>query len=352
MRVLLSSRRTVVARAVPLTFLAAILAGAALADAMAQAPELDSAFGFEVGEERAYKLGPVDAVFAGEAAEWRIWLERLEQVDGQYLATFNFTHERYEGIPGSQDPTRGLMNVSVQGRLRTNLAGFPLMVQYQQEFSILGEEVYGNGRRIIRFDYDADRKRFDKGVKVGKRDFDFHFAVPKYEYLDPSVPRGAYVYMPGALDCLGTSQVTCVELEPAFANPGLLSLMMSTLSEVEEDEREFLFFMPASLSASPFNQVMAGPWLSRERNNIASMKRYFDFMKVKLGPSVEIEVGPRTLHAWEIDMCCGIDRIYVRPDGTVLRVDLEGTMHNSPDRWIRYVFPSEEFSTNEDPEIR
>jgi hypothetical protein len=49
-------------------------------------------------------------------------------------------------------------------------------------------------------------------------------------------------------------------------------------------------------------------------------------------------------------MGAGIDRIWIEPEGRVLRVDLDTTRDNSDERYIRYVFPSEAFtSPNDDP---
>ena len=75
-------------------------------------------------------------------------------------------------------------------------------------------------------------------------------------------------------------------------------------------------------------------------------------MKVELGTSWDIEVGPKTLHAWEVDLCCGIDQAYIEPGGRVVRVNLDTTYTNSDKRYIRLVFPFEEFLLNEDPVLR
>ena len=161
------------------------------------------------------------------------------------------------------------------------------------------------------------------------------------------------MYLPGSLACLGDTRHFCVELEPALANPGFLSFTIGALEEMEKSEREFLFFSPVSLSQSPFVRVMGGPWLTRERNRMTSVERYYEYVKLKLGASEEVEIGPRTMHAWEVDMCCGIKRAWVEPSGRVLRVDLESTLSNPDDRYIRYIHPFEEFITpNEDPELR
>lgn len=335
---------------------AIVIAGIVLAAALAQpaqAPRPDTAFGFEPRELRRYRIGPPDSLALGETAEWTLRFDGFEYPAGETLAVFSFTHERFERIPGTFGNVIQLLSVLVEGRLKTNLAGFPLHVQYTQRFIDQGEEMDGTGRRFVRFRFDRQEKRFVKTVRVGTQEWEFKFGVPKQKHIDLEIPRGLYMYMPGALGCLGETRVICVELEPALANPGFLSLALPALEELEEAKREFVFLMPVSLAASPFHRLMAGPWLSRERDRLGNIQRYYEFIKLKLEASAQIEVGPRTLHAWKLDMCCGIDQVWVEPGGRVLRVDLDTTMLNPDDRFIRYVFPFEEFvSPNEDPELK
>lgn len=325
---------------------AAVVSGAA-----AQAPVPSRALSFEVGEQRSYRLGPAESLGLGESAEWSITLRSIVNENGQYVANFEFDHERFEVIPGSFDPAGGLMIVNVAGRLRTSLAGFPLWLEYTQEFDIGADEWADNGRRTIRFVYEGNG-RYRKYVKSGRQDWDFKVNVPKYKHMDFDAPRGLYLYMPTAIECLGTSRATCMEQEPAFANPGFLSMIGAVLEETEESKRDFMFFMPGGLGPSPFLPLTSSDWLRHERNQISNMKRYFQIMKVELGTSRDVEVGPKTLHAWEVDLCCGVDHAYIEPGGRVVRVNLETTYTNADKRYIRLVFPFEEFLINEDPILR
>ena len=321
--------------------------------ATGRAPAPATAFGYAPGESRRYVLGPPEALDPGEGAEWTLRFDGFEDTPDGWRADFGFTHERFERLLGTLVPAQQVMSVRVEGRLRTNLAGFPLWLEYTQEFIVDGERASDTSRRTVRYTWVPGEHRYDKTIKLGTRDWQFKVPVPNHRYVDLDVPRGIYLYLPGALSCLGDSRVTCVELEPALGDPGLLGFILGPLEEQSDSEREFAFFMPMGLRASPFSHATAGPWLSRERNRLASLDRYFDFVKVKLGTSGQVQVGPRTLHAWEVDMCCGIDRAWIEPDGRVLRVDLETTMTNPEKRWIRYVFPFEEFVTpNEDPARR
>lgn len=330
---------------------ATISIAAAVGSAVAQAPVPTRALSFDVGEHRSYRMGPADSLGLGESAEWSIALRSIVDENGQYVANFEFDHERFEVIPGSFDPAGGLMIVNVKGRLRTNLAGFPLWLEYTQDFDIGSDESFDNGRRMIRFVYEGDGK-YRKFVKAGRKDWEFKIGVPKYKHMDFDGPQGLYLYMPTAIECLGTSRDTCMDQEPAFANPGFLSMMAAALEEMADSKREFMFFMPGGLGQSPFMPLASGDWLSYERNQISNMKRYFEIMNVELGTSWDVEVGPKTLHAWEVDLCCGIDQAYIEPGGRVVRVNLDTTYTNSDKRYIRLVFPFEEFMLNEDPVLR
>jgi len=330
---------------------AAILIAAAVGSAAAQAPVPTRALSFEIGEHRTYRIGPAESLGLGESAEWSIALRSIVDENGQYVANFEFDHERFEVIPGSFDPAGGMMIVNVQGRLRTNLAGFPLWLEYTQDFDVGSGESFDNGRRMIRFVYEGNG-RYRKFVQAGRKDWDFKIGVPKYKHMDFDGPKGLYLYMPTSIACLGTSRDTCTEQEPAFANPGFLSMMAAALEEMEDSKREFMFFLPGGLGESPFMPLTSGDWLSRERSQVSNMKRYFEIMKVELGTSWDVDVGPKRIHAWEVDMCCGIDQAYIEPGGRVVRVNLDTTYTNSDERYIRLVFPFEDFMLNEDPVLR
>lgn len=336
---------------------AALLVAAALAgphggtgEARAQeAPGPTSAFGYQLGELRHYRLGPLESLASGEAADWTIELERFVETPDGWNVLFAFTHDRIERVPGSMD-ARDLIGVNVYGSLLTNLDGFPLEIDFVQELSIAGETLSSSDVRHVAYAWDRSANRYRKNVKIGKRDWDFDFGAAKYDYYDEDRPRGIYVYMPSALGCLGSSRYACFENDPAFANPGLLSILFPALMDADRGERDFMFLMPTTVGAPPFVSSGAGDWLRRERSGFEAVARYFDRTKLRLGISEEIEVGPRKRHAWELRIGSGVDRIWIEPEGRVLRVDLDQTYDNTDKRYIRYVFPSEAFtSPNVDP---
>lgn len=322
----------------------------ATAAAWAQdAPAPTSAFGYQLGEERHYRLGPIDSLASGEAADWTIELERFVETPEGWNVLFDFTHDRIERIPGAFDATE-LIGVNVYGSLMTNLDGFPLEIDFVQELSLSGETLSDSDVRHIAYRWDREARRYRKSVKIGRRDWDFNFGVAQYGYWDEERPRGVYAYMPSALGCLGSSRFACFENDPAFANPGFLSILFPALLDAERGERDFMFLMPTTVGTTPFVAATTGDWLSRERSGFEALQRYFDRTKLKLGASGDVEIGPRTLHAWELEMGAGIDRIWIEPEGRVLRVDLDTTHDNTDKRYIRYVFPFEAFtSPNDDP---
>lgn len=310
----------------------------------------DSLFGYAPGEERLYQIGPPDSLMPGESAEWSVRFARTRETENGLEADFEFSHRRFEVLTGSLNAAQEILEIRVDGTATFNRDGFPLQVRFQQQFLNRGERTAQDGRRSVSFVYEPDRKRYRKELAVGKQDWDFNFAIPGYDELDLDSQRGLFLYLPSSLGCIGSARATCVESELAFANPGFLAMVLPYLLEEEKTERDFLFFMPSSIGATPFRPVIGGRWLSRERNNLGNQKRYFERWKLKLGESEEIEVGPRKMHAWRLEMGGGIDRIWIEPGGRVLRIDLETTMGNADKRYIRLVFPFEDFvSPNPDP---
>lgn len=315
------------------------------------APLAETFYGYEPGEERRYRIGPPEELAPGESAEWEIRYEGIED-DPTFgpVARFAFGHHRFELVPGSWGPAEEIMEVRVTGVALLSRDAFPLDVRYEQHFLSGGETTSGSARRNLRFLFDRETRRYTKYLEMDRRDWDFRFAIPSHDDVDGEALRGLYLFMPSALGCIGTSRGTCIEAEPAFTNPGFLSMVLPFLLEEEKSERDFYFFMPAGIGSTPFRPTMPSRWLSRERDNLRSQDRYFERWKMKLGASEEVEVGPRQLHAWEMELGGGIDRIWIEPSGRVVRIDLETTWSNTDDRHIRLVFPFEEFlSPNDDP---
>lgn len=318
-----------------------------------QATPPERFFGYEPGEERLYRLGPPESLVPGESAEWRIRFRGYRETEDGSVAEMEFGHRRFELIPGTWNPAEDIMEVRVDGRALLSRDGFPLQVQFEQFFVSQGERLSADGRRRMSYTYLPESREYRKDLSVDGRDWDFEFRVPTHEEIDLEERRGVFLYEPSSLGCLGTSQRTCLAQELSFANPGFLSMVLPYLLEEEPSERDFMFFMPAGIGASPFRPMDVSRVLPRERDNQGNQRRYFERWKLKLGASREVEVGPRTMHAWELEVGGGIDRVWMEPGGRVLRVDLETAWDNPDERHIRLVFPYEDFVTpNEDPAER
>ena len=337
------------ASALPLAALVEMEAGALAAEESAAQNTatgmMMGAFSFKLGEERCYRMGPEDSMRAGESADWVLRLDHFDDGAGvngarDVRAIFAFEHERFEFLRQALNTQRRFLNVSVEGELTVNLDGFPLELEYVEKHSIAGEEMSRYGRRFVRFSFDG--RRMEKQVRFDERNWDFKIGIASDKTVDLSIPRGLFTFVPSSVACLGDAYGgLCGENDPAFSNPGLLSLMMPALLEEEDGERDVMFFMPAGINVSPFQMIRIDLWVHRERDNINNLRRYFERTKMELGASVDIELGPRRFHAWEIEVSDGIKKVYIEPDGKVLRVDLESTMGNSRDRWIRLLLPSE-----------
>ena len=99
-----------------------------------QAP--DRAFGYFVGEERRYILGPSESLLEGEGRDWLIRLDRIEGDAEEFVVVFALEFEdRRPGISyrGSQE-----VYFRVEGELKVNRFGFPLELRYTE-----GEEQSG-----------------------------------------------------------------------------------------------------------------------------------------------------------------------------------------------------------------
>ena len=124
-------------------------------------------------------------------------------------------------------------------------------------------------------------------------------------------------------------------------NPGLLDIFWPLLVEEPDGKREVLLWKPHGFGGSPLGLIDVHRWVSDEREMLRNRRRYFQITNVTLGVSTTVEIGRRSMHAWELDVGRGLRKAYVDPDGVVLRVDLERTPDRSRQRWIRLVFPSE-----------
>ena len=266
---------------------------------------LATAFGFRVGEERRYAIGPPGALQAGEG---ELWIMRLESISGEppnRRVNFRLEHEatRYQRWPnpfssGQLMVFRGSMELTV------NEHGFPLHVRYEGDFDGAPtpnshEEVtltFADGKFVVRNPFSM---RFRQ----------YNVSVPSSPLVDPTIPRG--VYVSGA------------------ENPALYNLILAGSGIVEAGDIEYLSLWPSPLatrSTSRFNGT------SRERGLSRTRLRFEEFTTVDIGGVEEEALRLRRPSGARPD-------IYVRADGTVLRVDMSTRLKHSA--FIRLLRPTE-----------
>ncbi len=265
------------------------------------------AFGFGLGEERRYVIGPPGALQPGEA---ELWIIRLESISGEppnRRINFRLEHEatRYQRTPnvfsrGELMVFRGSMELVV------NEHGFPLRVQYQGDLNNSPTQ-YSQEEVTLTFAEGefAVRNRFSMRFRA------YDLSVPSSPLVDPTIPRGVYV--------------------SGSENPALYSLILASAAIEEVGDIEYMSLTPGVLAGRGTRSGFYRP--TRERSLSRTRLRFEELTSVDIG-GVEEEAlrlrrpgGPRP-------------DIYVRPDGTVLRVDIT-TRLNKDSAFIRLLRPTE-----------
>jgi hypothetical protein len=305
------------------------------------------AFGYRVGEERRYTIGPEDALRRGEIGFWSIRLDEIEGEGEDFKAIFSLSHERSTTYMDMLSQGKAdIFFIRVETVLTVNAYGFPLKVVITEQQD-LGERAIESDLRTSIYTFDGER--YQKQVRLSGRTWDFNVHIARHRDLDVEVPRGVFLYLPTGLRCLGRRTNTieydpfeyregCDWSDPAMGNPGLLSFVIPELWETDEAEKEFLFFTPVTMGTRPAGLINHGQWLRMERDRLGNTDRYWSKAKLEVKELVEIEVGSRTLEAWKMDLW---NDVYVDRHGKVLRVDLDPNPQYSKDRWIRIQFASE-----------
>lgn len=300
------------------------------------------AFGFELKEERRYVLGPEDALRPGESAFWRIRLEALEGGAEERRAVFVLEHSRDEFFSDAVSRGRAL-RVLIDAELTVNPYGFPVRLALREQEDAGGEtESLSQVRETI---YEFDGEQYQKRSRLSGREWTFDVPIANQENLDVASRIGLYLFLPSALRCLGEYNRgplrSCAGIEPAFANPGLLSLVMPDIWEDDDADREVLFFQPSGVGTSPVGLMNINAWLRVERNPLTSLRRYYDHIRLALEEVAEVEVGTRTVRAWRLSVSGGLRDVWVDDQGRVLRSDIDPHPRTHRDRFIRLQFPSE-----------
>ncbi len=134
----------------------------------------------------------------------------------------------------------------------------------------------------------------------------------------------------------------CAGGDPAFANPGLLSLALPVMWEEQVNKKKFLFFTPSGIGTVPGGLLDMNRIMRLERDQLRNFTRYYDKVDLEVKDYVEgAEIGPRKLDAWMLNGSGEMRQVYTDPDGTVLKVIIDPHPVTQGERWIRLLFPSE-----------
>lgn len=315
-------------------------------EAPAGAQFADHAFGYEVGEERRYVLEPQRSLRPGESAWWSIVLKEIRGEGDDLRIVFNLEHERTEVIRDMFGGRSGRQQVvEVDGQLTVNRFGFPLRLVISEQQDVGGE--YGSRGEIRTTIFTFDGERFVKQVRINGREWKFNIAIASHDDLDRAVPVGLFAYVPTALRCLGVRGEVgrpsrCAGGDPAFANPGLLSLALPVMWEEHVNKKKFLFFMPSGVGTMPGGLIDMNRLMRRERDQLRNFTRYYDKVDLEIKDYIEgAEIGPRKLDAWLLDGSGEMRQVYTDSDGKVLKVLIDPHPVTFGERWIRLLFPSE-----------
>jgi hypothetical protein len=316
---------------------------------------LASAFGFGVGEERRYVMGPPRALAAGEEARWSL---RLDGLSGDPpVAAFHFTHERRIPIPGGRSLVeRGathsgdILEAFANGTILINGHGFPEQVTFTTSGSL-----YGLRPAHYAAQYRFDDGAYNKRVRIRDRDWSISIPTSTHPDLDFAVPAGLYLFLPADLECtvpylfgptylgLSSYRLRCEASEPAFVNPGLLSVALQIVLSDSTEVGDLLFFTPLKpeiypgvIAGSEFEDVKAEHIVGEY-----DKRNYYEHLRLRFDRTLDLEIGNRTVNAVRWSAEGDLEAVYVDPEGRVLRIDLGRDPLTGKDRWIRMLFPSE-----------
>ena len=311
----------------------------------ARPQSVEEAFGFKIGEERRYVLEPKKSLRGGEEAWWTIRLDGIEGEGEALRIIFELEHQRDEITTGNLFAINGQMqSVRVEGRLTVNRFGFPERLVMQEQHHLAGE--LGGQSEIRTTIFRFDGEQYVKQVRIGGREWSFEIPIATNDNLDLAGHTGLYLFMPSALNCLGGRSRPgqprqCSEGEVAFANPGLLSIVLPIFWEEQVNEREFFFFRPRGVGTVSTLFMNMGSWARSERDQLRNLSRYYERTRFEFEEYVEVEIGSRTVDAWQLDASGSMREFWVDNDGTVLKLLLDPHPYTRGERWIRLLYPSE-----------
>ncbi len=385
----------------------AAVAGTRPGEFLGQAGEF---LGFDLAEERHYVLGPPASLGRNELATWDIRLDSVAGAGANRRATFTLKHRREAPRSLEDPPAPGHVTFAqVDATLVVNAYGAPLEIRYTSQ-----RHIYDVGDEIFDVEYTYRDQRYKKRVTLQGAEWDFDIRFIEHPRLDPDVPVGLFTFAPRALDCMewlvgtviehrtgtgetgprgpvqsadrqGTATIdnaalgsgSCYEhnTDPAFANPGLLSLALPMLWE-QHGDGELVLFSPlrpdlvrgqdigVPVTFSPiipsvpmvpgssilsgaipgldfFTALVGGGGTDGDKDRAKDPRRYFFPNRMKLSERRRIEVGNRTMEALPLEISGFAGTAWVDDWDKVVRLDLPAQRFGDPERWVRILHPSE-----------
>ena len=280
-----------------------------------------SMFGFDVGEERRYILGPPEALIEGERFEWIIRLADISLNRGRLFAAFDLGYDaRWFGGPAIST----VLGRSLRARVIVNDAGFPgfLTVNEQMNdtvvtttYTLQGDETY------------------KMTIEWPENEYTFAIPLASHRNLDFDTQRGLYLFANG-WDLRGAHLSNSADT--VFANPGLLSLAMPWPFSEAGWERESLGFAPPD----GMLRYPSGELLRTLQNRGIARQRHFTRLRLRLGSLERIEIGGRTVEAFKLEVRGQFREAYVDRLGRVLLLEHDA-YNRGRLRHIRILWPSE-----------
>jgi hypothetical protein len=282
------------------------------------------AFGFRLGEQRRYALGPDRILRPGEFQVWTIRLDRIH--DGPGLARYTFTYGREYSL--LNEGTGEMRSVRAQMSVTVNQHGFPLEIKYgsRDRDASTTDFARKNGVLIWR-----DGAYFFEPPEGGM-ELPFSVPLPEDPRADPSVPAGVFLS----------------ETE----NPALITLPAAIFQATGATEMEYLSLRPNRLGAQGRRRAASGPGGLGRRGfpgggmpsagrgpDLRNPGRRLARGRLTFEAVEQIEIGGRTVEAIRIDSAESDDDVFIRADGALLR--LEYTFRNWRNAHIRLLHPSE-----------
>ena len=332
----------------------------------ASSAQPQEAFGFEVGEERRYTMGPPESLDAGESA---LWMMRLERIRDNGEAVFALDHQRKRPDSTTGTPAYGEeIEATMVAELRVNEHGFPMHLEVDVFRSFYG---YPEVKYFVRYEFDG--RRMNKSVSAFGRQWDIELGLSSHDRLDRSVPIGLYAFLPDAFHCVGyrtsvayIGRPTPTTLSPGsgtapstpppvvrharecepdtdlgFLNPGLLSIAWPAVIEQEALREEFVFFTPtgADLFTGPQVNVTLGTGGSGGGTSVGNRgvnsggnvdrardrSRYYAHSQIELGEPTEIRIRGRRMDAVKASIRGLVGDAYFDENGKVLLIDITGS---------------------------